>query len=103
MNRRMLATWLLAVLGFGPVLIAHEGHDHKIMGTVAVVHEKHLDVKTKDEKQVAVTLDESTKIRRGTAKATVADLRVGERVVVTVASGEEPPVAKEIRLAASKG
>ena len=31
-----------------PFVSAHEGHDHKIMGTLAAVHETSVDVKATD-------------------------------------------------------
>jgi len=62
---------------------AHEGHAHKVMGTVATVHESHLEVKDKDGKLSAHVLDSRTKIRRGKVIAKMTDLKVGDRVVVT--------------------
>ena len=49
-----------------PLVSAHEGHDHKIMGTLAAVHETSVDVKATDGKQSTITLNEKTKILRGT-------------------------------------
>jgi hypothetical protein len=65
------------------VAVAHEGHAHKVMGTVATVHENHLEVKDKDGKISAHLLDMKTKIKRGKAVAKVTDIKVGDRVIVT--------------------
>ncbi len=60
---------------------AHEGHAHKVMGTIASVEGKTLSVKTADGKATPVVLDAKTKITRGTAKLDVSALKVGDRVV----------------------
>ena len=72
-----------AALMLPGVALAHEGHAHKVMGTVSMVHENHLDVKDAKGKVTTVALDAKTKIRRGKAVAALADIKVGDRVVVT--------------------
>jgi hypothetical protein len=62
---------------------AHEGHAHKVMGTVTAVHDTHLEVKDKDGKISTHALDPKTKIRRGKSIASTNDIKVGDRVVVT--------------------
>jgi hypothetical protein len=87
----------------GAAVGAHEGHDHKVMGTVSVIHENHLEVKATDGKTSVITLNDKTKILRGKKAASVADISIGERVVVTATqtkdqAGTEHFVAKEVRL-----
>jgi hypothetical protein len=94
---------VVAALAIPGYALAHEGHVHKVMGTVATVHENHLDVKTTDGKISTVTLNEKTKILRGKAKATAEDLKPGERVVVSATEkkgndGKEEMIATEVRL-----
>lgn len=102
MERLVLA--LALVLGYGLAASAHEGHDHKIMGTVSGIHEQHLEVKgAKDGKVSSITLNEKAKILREKTALTAADIKVGDRVVVTAvtqkdAAGKEVLVAKEVRL-----
>ena len=82
-----------------PFVSAHEGHDHKIMGTLAAVHENSVDVKATDGKQSTITLNDKTKILRGTTAMKLADLKAGDRVVVTATGGgKDPFVAKEIKV-----
>jgi hypothetical protein len=97
----MIAAVAALVLGGGAAW-AHEGHTHKVMGTVAMVHENHLQVQTKDGKTVTITMNEKTKILRGKQKAAVADLLTGTRVVVDVGDGKEPLVARAVTLGAVK-
>jgi hypothetical protein len=79
-------------------LSAHAGHEHKAMGTVVVVDAIHLDVKTRDGKTVSVQLNAETKYLKAEAVATLADVKVSERVVVTYVEKDEKNVAKEVRL-----
>jgi hypothetical protein len=99
-NVRSILIIAIAVAGLAPLVLAHEGHDHRVMGTVARIQETQLEVKDKDGKIVTVTLNDSTKILRGKQKAGKADIKEGERVVVTyVTNKDKISVAKEVRLA----
>ena len=105
MTRRV--SILLLVLALSPAarVLAHEGHEHKIMGTVSAVHENHLEVKATDGKTSMVTMNEKTRVLRGTAKLSADAIKVGERVVVTAietkdTDGKALMVAKEVQLAA---
>ena len=72
-----------------PRAVAHEGHAHKVMGTVATVNAPHLEVKDKTGKMTMHMLDDKTKIRRGKATATMADIKVGDRIVVTYVESKD--------------
>jgi hypothetical protein len=85
----------------GP-LSAHSGHEHKALGTVVAVDASHLDVKTKDGKTVSVQLNAETKYLKAEAAATLADVKVSGRVVVTYVEKDEKYVAKEVRLGVEK-
>jgi len=90
-------------LAFAPLVAAHEGHDHKIMGTVAAVHDTSVDVKAADGKTSTITLNDKTKILRGTTAMKMADIKEGTRVVITATGGgKDPFVAKEVRIAVAK-
>jgi hypothetical protein len=83
MNRRFVIRAVLAAVAALPVAaFAHEGHTHKVMGTVAAVRDTQLDVKTTDGKTVTVALNAKTTYRQGKVKADSTVLKVGERVVV---------------------
>ena len=104
MTRRLiLSSVLFAALAFPAYTLAHEGHVHKIMGTVSMHHENHLEVKATDGKTSTITLNEKTKILKGTAKATAEDIKAGDRVVVSATEtkgqdGKPVLVASEVRL-----
>ena len=85
---------------------AHEGHDHKIMGTVAAIHENRLEVKGTDGKPSTMTVDAKTKVLRGTSAVRLGDIRIGERIVVTATEvkdkqGKTAMIAKQVNLAPS--
>ena len=117
MTKRLLACFVvlcaISLIAPRPVL-AHEGHEHKVMGTVKSLQEKHLEVQDQAGKTTAFMVTDQTKILRGKAAATLTDIKVGDRVVVTAvmekaAGGISTPehgsdhggmmTAKEIRLA----
>jgi len=100
----IMALALVAALVAAPYAIAHEGHAHKMMGTVATVNDHRLEVKAADGKTATVTLNETTKILRGKTPATLQDIKAGERVVVTAMEKKGPDgkaemIACEVRLA----
>ncbi|MBI3449692.1 MAG: hypothetical protein HY049_12355 [Acidobacteria bacterium] len=85
----------------GPAL-AHEGHDHKIMGTIAAIDATHVELATKDGPKATIGLNADTKILRGKAQATVGDVKVGERAVVTAIQKDGKMIAREVLLAVAK-
>lgn len=99
MIRRILVVLMVSALTVAG-LAAHKGHTHKIMGTILMVHENHLEIATKDGKKATVTLNAKTRILKGKGKATLADLKVGVRVVVE-AEGEKEMTAKTVQAGAS--
>lgn len=112
-----MAAALTMVLGAPAAARAHEGHDHKVMGTVTAIKDTHLEVKGADGKTVAFILTDQTKVLRGKTPATRADIKPEMRVVVIAAAtpktaqsaehknahGETPMTAKEVRLGAMSG
>ena len=82
-----MKTWivglaLIALVIFTPAAArAHEGHDHKVMGTISSIQGTNVMVKGTDGKTVMVMLNDKTKITQGKAKVEVASLKVGDRVV----------------------
>lgn len=89
------------LLGAG-VAIAHEGHAHTIVGTVASLKDAKLDVKTADGKTATVGVNEKTVVLRGKDKLTLRDVTAGQRVVVDVGTGKAPLVAREIKVGVAK-
>ena len=84
--------WMIAIVVLGVALLAprlslaHEGHDHTVMGTISSIDGTNLMVKTADGKMTMVMMDAKTKITQGKTKLDGKALKVGDRVV---ASGPE--------------
>lgn len=87
MTKNWIVVVALAGILVAPAIArAHEGHAHKVMGTVSSVEGNNVMVKTADGKTVMVMLDAKTAITRGKAKLNAAAVKVGDRVV---AEGQE--------------
>lgn len=100
MTTFILSAFLLLITAL-PVL-AHEGHQHKVMGTVAAIDDVQIKIKGKDGNQVSIQLQLDTEYKKGDQPATLADVKVGERVVVTYSEHEGHEIAHEVRLPADK-
>jgi len=103
----ILGVTLAAALAIPGYALAHEGHAHKVMGTVAMSHENHLEVKATDGKTTMITLNEKTAILRGKTKIKVDEIKPGDRVVVTATEtkdkdGKATMVASEVRIGAAR-
>ena len=73
----VLAALLLSLPG---IALAHEGHTHKVLGTVTDIDYPHLEVTTTDKKSVTIMLDAATVITRGKQKIKDIDIKVGDRI-----------------------
>ena len=99
-----MKTWMIALAMFALVAIApstataHEGHAHKVMGTVTSVQGSNLMVKATDGKSVMVMLDAKTKITQGKTKVELAAIKVGDRVVAEGAEKQGMITATSVRL-----
>lgn len=102
MNRRAFVSALaLAALPVAPAF-AHEGHDHKLLGTITEVGAQRIVVRaTKDGAISTIAIVATTKITRGKAKIAATDLTVGDRVVVNIGNGKAPLTAKAVQAGAA--
>ena len=96
---------LCALFVFGVQAFAHEGHEHKVMGTVTMVGPDHVMLKDKDGKTVTVYLKPDTKVVHGKMAMKVADIKAAMRVVIDTVmekeKGREKVFAKSIALGAA--
>ena len=94
------ALWCaVAVLALPGRLPAHEGHAHKVMGTVAAVDATHIEVDTKDGKKESHPLTKDTKYLKGKAAAMATDVKVGARVVLSVVEKDGRMSVTEVLMA----
>lgn len=101
MMKRLSATLLaLAVLATGSTaqLLAHEGHEHKVMGTVTMAAADHVMLKDKDGKDVMIKVTKETKVKARPALK-VEEIKVGTRIVITaVEEKDKSMTAKSIEV-----
>ena len=100
----MSRQWTLGVILATALLIpavapAHEGHAHKVMGTVSSIEGTNLMVKMADGKTVMVMLDGKTKVSKGKTKIDVAALKVGDRVVAQGPEEKDMIMATTVKVA----
>ena len=98
MNRRAFVSALACVALPAASAFAHEGHDHKLLGTITEITAARMVVRaTKDGAVSTVAIVATTKITRGKTKIAAADLKVGDRVVVNIGNGKAPLTAKAVQ------
>lgn len=81
---------------------AHEGHAHKMMGTVKAVHAdmNHVELTAPAGKTAGFYVNADTMYMKGSAMVTMADLKPGMRVVVETRMDGGKMVATKVKLSA---
>ena len=98
MRNGIIAAAVAVTLMLPPAVGAHEGHTHKVLGTVASVQANQIEVKGTDGKVLTIVLDVKTAITRGKDKLDAAALKVGERVSVEYTQAKNANTAKTLKL-----
>ena len=101
--RTLVARSLLAIAVTFAFVVGSAAHEQKFMGTVSSIEGVHVHLKTTAGKEVMVMLHDKTKIVRGKENQKAADIKVGDRIVVTTTDGKDKAgkamlMAKEVRL-----
>jgi len=91
---------IVLALAVPAAVMAHEGHAHKILGTITAIAGEKVELKTPEGKTVTVTVNAKTTYARGKTKVDATALKVGERIVAEVAS-EKAMVASSVTMAAA--
>ena len=98
MKQQLLAVFtILMALTIGTTVrvSAHEGHDHKVMGTVTMAAADHVMLKDKDGKDVTVKVTKDTKVK-ATPAVKVQDLKAGTRVVITAQEAKDKSMTASV-------
>ena len=98
MKKLMMVAVAAAMLAVPTMARAHEGHDHKVVGTISSVNGNNVMVKTTDGKETMVMINAKTKITRGKTALKVDALKVGERIVAAGPEEKEMVTAETIQL-----
>ncbi len=100
MTRRMVLLAIAALTISVRAVDAHEGHAHTVMGSVTAVDTKHLELKTPSGEVLSIAITAKTTVVREKKKASLRDIQVGRRAVVDIGNGEDPLIAREIKIGA---
>ena len=104
MTKRLMTAYLafaLLVLGSPSRMLAHEGHEHKVMGTVTMAMADHVMLKDKAGKDVTIKVTKDTKVKAKPA-VKVEEIKAGTRVVVTaIEQKDKSLIAKSIEVGAA--
>jgi len=93
---------LILALAVPAKVLAHEGHEHLVMGVVTAVNADHVAVKTKEGKVVSARLTNDTKYFKGEEPATLADVKEGLRAALRLVEEGKNLTAREVRLPSGK-
>lgn len=96
----IIASFLVASAAAAVTALAHEGHAHKVMGTVVSITSEQIEVTTADGKKEAIALTKETVFKKDKALATAKDVMVGMRVVLSVIEKEEKKSVSEVMIGA---
>lgn len=96
----VLACAVLALVP-GARLLAHEGHEYRILGTMTMAAADHVMVKDKEGKNLTIKVTKDTKVKASTAMK-VEQIKPGTRVVITgVEQKDKSVTAKTIEVGAA--
>ena len=102
MTRRLaLGILVLTAVLLAPAVrvLAHEGHEHKVMGAITMAAADHIMLTTTDGKDVTIRVTKDTKVKP-TPTMKVAEIKPGTRVVVTAVTDKDMTMtAKVIQVA----
>lgn len=94
----ILLAFAIPALGSSARLFAHEGHEHKVMGTVTMAAADHVMLKDKDGKDVTIKVTKDTKVK-AKPMIKVEEIKAGTRVVITaVEQKDKSMTAKTIEV-----
>ena len=91
MNRKRSIRTLIAMAALiigSAIAFAHNGIEH-VMGTITAVTDNSITVDTVKHTSVTVMLDASTTFTNKDAKASLKDVKVGDRVVINAKEGAD--------------
>jgi len=98
MKRMLVMALMMATVALPGRLVAHEGHAHKVMGTVTAIDASHVELDTTAGNRESFRLTAKTRYVRGTKAATAADVEAGDRVVLAVVEEHGVRTATEVRV-----
>jgi hypothetical protein len=98
MKKMLMMVVLAAALALPGAAVAHEGHAHRVLGTITAINGNHITVKTTTGKDAMVMLDAKTKLTQGKNKLEASSLKVGDRIAAEGAEGKGMMTAALIKV-----
>jgi hypothetical protein len=80
---KRIITLVLSIVVAGTVAFAHEGNEH-VRGVVTAISGQAITVQTTAKRATTLTLSDKTTFKQAGKAAHLADVKVGDRVVVDV-------------------
>lgn len=77
---------------------AHEGHAHKVMGTVVSITPAQIEVTNMDGKKEALVLTKETVFKKDKAVVAAKDVAIGTRVVLSVVEKDGKKSVSEVAI-----
>lgn len=93
-----LASFVVVSAAIAVTAKAHEGHAHKVMGTVVSITMEQIEVSTADGKKETIALTKETVFKKEKAAAAAKDVMVGMRVVLSVVEKEGKKSVSEVMI-----
>lgn len=98
MTRRVFLGACALVLLPVATVVAHPGHSHKVLGTIATIEGRKVTITGTDGKAVSFDVTGRTKlVRDPKIKGVFEELKPGLRAVVTLGDGDQANTAIELR------
>lgn len=101
MRVTLLVMFTLVCLGAGAAS-AHDGHIHYVMGTITARDAKHIELRTPSGENLSIAVNDKTVVTRSKRKVAFTEVQKGRRAVVNIGNGEDPLVAREIQVGATR-
>ena len=95
-----IASFVVASAAIAVTATAHEGHAHKVMGTVVSITAEQIEVSIADGKKETIALTKETVFKKEKAPGTAKDVMVGMRVVLSVVEKEGKKSVTEVMVGA---
>ena len=96
--KKLVTLALFVAVAAAVTAAAHEGHGHKVMGTVVSIATGEIEVTTADGKKETLPLTKQTMFMKGKVMATAKDVAVGTRVVLSVVEKDGKKAVSEVSI-----
>jgi hypothetical protein len=81
---------------FSAIAFAH-GNEQHVMGTVTAIDNGSITVRTTAGSSVTIQLDPKTRFTKGGSAAAIAELKVGDRVVIHAIKDHDKLIARTVK------